>query len=697
MKNSNRFVIASLGMMAIAIAFAGEARGALSSNLSGYEFFPGSACTVAGQPAKCNVEFGGWTEGSGQAATGWTAFPGDGEGLWNVNLSYTGTPEFGGEVTLVSGSYSVLFKTGRTVSGTVTGGTVVWPANAGASSSCGAGVAVVTVCLSGGASSFEGCLHDLPAGSAIPPEIWGTLLRPQVSNMQVQPVMPVYSPLAGETINQYGLGSLADEHSTIFPPGTFPQHPNDYLFFVATKTSLNGDHTQNTGDTSGLVVLTSSGPDASGQWTLDYASDYGLYQPTNPLGQQNGQVFIAPMDRESCPASYEDTTFDLNYANPGQVVIDPTNPFNTGPGNLLMIYEGTNKCLGALSTNSTKPTGSFYASIGIATSNDYGHTWPSYAPNSFDPSFGFTPLPQQNLSYGPNIPWTSFGVGGPVCIDINNVCTPPPHSPLYGRYGVLSPPVSLPSAALEAPLSAPIGEQEPSAFVDPTLKGTYLYVVYDPSDGEISVARALLGGTHKLSFTKWFGSSVSYGDTSSGSFQPSSYNGVPNNGSGVESPIFPMQAGAAPGSASYQSCQADTQLQEMGSISYVDETNQYLMTFVCSSPTDPENALSTVPGCTPPLCGAAWFYSTLDGTQYDLSRQDKWSTPQEITHSWVPFDSSYACNYSSAWYPSFMSPDVLSAHLSTNGGYVFSMQGCPGAGDPNLRRYSSRALVIATQ
>ena len=44
----------------------------------------------------------------------------------------------------------------------------------------------------------------------------------------------VLAPDGSFPLNNYGgLGTLADEHSTIFPPGTLPGH-SDYLFFVAT-------------------------------------------------------------------------------------------------------------------------------------------------------------------------------------------------------------------------------------------------------------------------------------------------------------------------------------------------------------------------------------------------------------------------------------------------------------------------------
>ena len=175
MKLLNRWIIATLATASVALAFSVVARGASSLNLSGYEFLLGSSCTIVGTPGTCGVQFGGWTGGSGPVSNGWTTFPGNRRGLWEANINYTGTANFNSTVQVISGSYDVLFKNAKTISGTVTGGTVAWPANLYADAGCGAGVAIVALTLSGDASSFSGCLHDLPAGSVIPPKIWGTL------------------------------------------------------------------------------------------------------------------------------------------------------------------------------------------------------------------------------------------------------------------------------------------------------------------------------------------------------------------------------------------------------------------------------------------------------------------------------------------------------------------------------------------
>lgn len=175
MKHSNQWIVATLTTAVLAFTMAAVARAAPSLNISGYEFLLGSSCTIDGLAGTCGVEFGGWTGGKGPVANGWTTFPGNRRGLWEANIDYTGTAGFGNTVTVRSGSYDVLFKNGRTISGTVIDGTVVWPQDTDTDTGCGAGVANVFLTLSGDARSFIGCLHDLPAGSVIPPKIWGAL------------------------------------------------------------------------------------------------------------------------------------------------------------------------------------------------------------------------------------------------------------------------------------------------------------------------------------------------------------------------------------------------------------------------------------------------------------------------------------------------------------------------------------------
>lgn len=148
-----------------------------SLNLSGYEFLLGTACTINNQSGKCGVEFGGWTGGTGQNADGWTPFPGTRKGLWEATVNYIGSPDFNTSVQIASGTFDVLFKHRRTISGTVESGVVEWPAEGG-DIGCGTNVATVILNLSSGTNGpteFLGCLHDLPAGSVIPPKIWGTL------------------------------------------------------------------------------------------------------------------------------------------------------------------------------------------------------------------------------------------------------------------------------------------------------------------------------------------------------------------------------------------------------------------------------------------------------------------------------------------------------------------------------------------
>jgi hypothetical protein len=175
MEKTSRLIITALAttILALALPILSEAQPPV--NLSGYEFLLGHSCTIAGQPAKCDVQFGGWTGGNGPVANGWRPFPGTEKGLWKAKISYIGTADFGRVVAIVNGSFDVLFKNGKVVSGTVTNGSVEWPSDSDTDIGCGDGVAKVSAALSGTATSFLGCLHDLPAGSVIPPRIWGTL------------------------------------------------------------------------------------------------------------------------------------------------------------------------------------------------------------------------------------------------------------------------------------------------------------------------------------------------------------------------------------------------------------------------------------------------------------------------------------------------------------------------------------------
>ncbi len=163
--------------LALALPLGARAAALLPVNLSGYEFLLGTSCTIGGQPGTCGVQFGGWTGGGGPAPNGWTHFPGTGQGLWKANVSYTGPAAFGGTVQVMSGRFD-LFTIGRTVSGTVTSGTVKWPSTDPPDIGCGTRVALVKLYVTFGlgvSGSFQGCLHDLPAGSVIPPTVWGEL------------------------------------------------------------------------------------------------------------------------------------------------------------------------------------------------------------------------------------------------------------------------------------------------------------------------------------------------------------------------------------------------------------------------------------------------------------------------------------------------------------------------------------------
>jgi hypothetical protein len=144
--------------------------------VSGYELFKGYNCHIGGEPAICGASFSGWTGESSQG--GWLRFPGTKQGAWVIVIDYTGTPEFGGSVLLVGGNWFFIYShSGKVVDGTVTNGKVTWPPTENSSLGCGDGVATVFATLSesgGGIANLTGCLHDLPAGTIIPPRAWGS-------------------------------------------------------------------------------------------------------------------------------------------------------------------------------------------------------------------------------------------------------------------------------------------------------------------------------------------------------------------------------------------------------------------------------------------------------------------------------------------------------------------------------------------
>ena len=443
--------------------------------------------------------------------------------------------------------------------------------------------------------------------------------------------------------NSAGLGPVPDEHSSVFAPGMLGTN-QDYVFFLATGTAGHGE--------IGVTALSGgSGPGKGGQWTLSTpaADGYGNYSGGF------GQVFNPAMKGSVCPVvadgnpAHQDQTFDLHYASAGSVMIDPTGP----PGSLLMIYEGTNACIGSAGGSTVTNTND-YISLAVATSLDYGKTWPTYRGSS---TFSFVPLPGVNATQGPNMPMGATGAN--VCMG-NNCATTPPAS--YGRYAVITPPTSLAFLmAAGQPLTAKVGEQEIAGFVDDVSSASNPYVY--ATSGQLRIGRAQLnGGTALLNFKKWDGT----GFTSTGI-------------GGVEPSIIPTGA--------FQNCEAPAQTQFGASISYVEDTQQYLLVFVCTSGNDPALGPNG-----PGTQGAAWFWST----STDLSDPTKWSAPQEIAGSWSAFDLSGSCQSYNGWYPTLMSLGKKPAHLSTSG-HIFYLWGCQGGGTPGPgRQFASRQFTIAT-
>lgn len=492
-----------------------------------------------------------------------------------------------------------------------------------------------------------------------------------------------------QTINQAGFGTATDEHSTVFPPGYLGGN-RDYLFFVASGSKgVNPD--------IGMMVLSSPGPDNHGQWTAQpaTANGYGSYS-AGP-----GQVFLPPLKPFACPVKEQDSTFDLNYGAAGTVFKDPTSE----SGRLLMVYEGNNDCIGAV--GGQKLGSDSYQTIGVATSVDGGRSWPRYASKG---AYVSAPLPQADpvgsptTDYGPQAPFGAMGQD--VCM--GNVC--PPHVPAnYGRYEVLSPSASLDGLMQnKTVLNGQLGHSEPSAFIDDVQSddgaddgdpSPYVYIVthylsdhglaplVPPSDGrndDLAVARAKLDRNGApLNFSKWNGTSF------------------PAAGDGIGGTDAAMLPGASDGNFSACGDNASNQGRSQGSISWVEETRQYLLVFVCSSPGDPASGAPTSGEH-----GSAWFYATTD----NLSDQSGWSIPKEIEGSYarnVEADTEKVgndCATFNGWYPTLMSLNKVPGHLSTHG-YVFYLIGSLGActdddndqdGGLAPRTYASRQFTIVT-
>jgi hypothetical protein len=152
-------------------------------NLSGVEFFGGHSCIVEGQAATCGVHSVGWGggHGSGHDPNGWVAFPGDGKAVWESNVTFEGDIAFGKTIQVSKGGrLELLLKGNKLLSEIVTEGTVKWPPSINGDIGCGRGVASVLALFTtkqDAPGSFVGCLQDLPAGSVIPPKIWGTFFN----------------------------------------------------------------------------------------------------------------------------------------------------------------------------------------------------------------------------------------------------------------------------------------------------------------------------------------------------------------------------------------------------------------------------------------------------------------------------------------------------------------------------------------
>jgi len=434
----------------------------------------------------------------------------------------------------------------------------------------------------------------------------------------------------------------SDEHPSVLPPSDWGSS-SDYLLFVAGGTKSSPG-------CCGLAALSSLGasPTADGRWHFQFAPGYG-----------KGRIFAPPTTFNNCRPP-GDERFDLSYAAPGSIVPNPDQR-----GGLLMAYEGSNKC----STGS--PTKGAYITDGIATSSDDGKTWPVY------------PAGASGSQY-----WMG-GTGRAYC--------PSPPLPLsacqplasWGRYAVLS---ITPSLATEFASKTPTpywGEGEPSAFVETSASKTYLYIVHGAhqAGGGVAIARSpITNPLGQLSFYKWNG--TCWGTP--GSCSPGADGGADGVGGPEQSmlPVVASNAGATALDVGWRNCADYNQTPTAASVSYLHETHQYLLLFVCSSPADPLGPFTSSTTQT----GAAWFWATSSS----LSQPD-WTTFGEVTGTWSSLNGGdYA-----GWYPLVFSLGQQPGQL-TDSGYVFYTSGCLGksssgpCSQPLGRTISSREFAVRT-
>jgi hypothetical protein len=384
--------------------------------------------------------------------------------------------------------------------------------------------------------------------------------------------------------------SVGADTSLVYASG-FATLPDEHTSFLHAGPSATGYLAFAASSTA------ASGGTVTGALALD-TSDLVHFTPASGYGSAalGGLVFAAPSSFVDC-AFTGAGSFDQNYAAPGSVLADPTLP----AGNLLMVYEAEQHCFGG------KYDFNFFASIGFARSSDDGKTWPA------------------------------------------------PGAP--GRYAILQVPGAKPTTT---PVP-PEGDAIPTAFIDDVAPGHFLYVVYENTgaaaiqpDGFLRVARAQLGQTGPLAFTKWH---------QGGWSQP----GL----GGLDSAITPQRGCGASG------------YQDAGQISYVEPLRLYLLTFVCVK------LQQTSPGNYSPFAGS-WYFSTATS----LALQD-WSVPQSIEGSAAPVapaPTSTCANGADfdGWYPSFVTPGLAAGHLGRTG-LVFYLKGCNGGSG---RAFTSRTFTL---
>ena len=397
--------------------------------------------------------------------------------------------------------------------------------------------------------------------------------------------------------------ALPDEHQTYIPMASrkWASQLQGYYLVAPMINELNGTRygwtfLLQTHDFFNLSLVRGAGDPTRGN---------SIFWPAHPLMNTG---------RSGC--NYAGVThYDEQYAAPGTVLQDPTQP----PGTMIMIYESEIHC-------PYSPGGGTWVSVGIARSKK---------PHGDVRDLAQIKWPEPVAARGYENNWLDYG---------------------NGRYaGLTIPGVSQTTGQLF------YGDSLPSAFIDDVSRvgDRYLYVLYRSQvvnqtslapTAKIHIARAKLGARNtdqtpaKLQFQKWYN-----GGWNGPGIQT-------NMASAQDDGLDPPGCGGAPSSDS------------TASIVYNEALRLYMMVYVCG-----RVDCSTRP-CKPTTM--SWYYRTTDdlSTQHwgapHLIENSTYAITTETDKNGILH------RFLDGGYPTFMTPGCAPGHIGLNG-YAFLLKGDP--------------------